>query len=220
MSLAQPALSARSACAATLHNRLGRTLGLMFLLTLMVLSSACGTKVTRVDSDTVTDLSGQWNDTDSRLVSREMIDDVLSRPWVSNYTRLHKRPPTVIVGEVRNLSHEHINTRTFISDLERELINSGEIDFVASATERTAVRDERLDQDLHAREETRKAMGQETGADFMLQGTINTIIDAVDGEQARFYQIDLTLIDMLSNRKVWVGQKKIKKTIQKSGWRL
>jgi len=220
MSLPQRTLSAGSVCASPMRNRLVYTMGLLLLLSLVVLSSGCGTKVTRVDTDTVTDLSGQWNDTDSRLVSREMIDDVLSRPWVSNYTRVHNRPPTVIVGEVRNLSHEHINTRTFISDLERELINSGEIDFVASATERTAVRDERLDQDLNAREETRKAMGQETGADFMLQGTINTIIDAVDGEQARFYQVDLTLIDMLSNRKVWIGQKKIKKTIQKSGWRL
>ena len=64
--------------------------------------------------------------------------------------------------------------------------------------------------------ETRKAMGQETGADFMLKGTINTIIDAVSGEQVRFYQVDLTLIDLASNRKVWVGQKKIKKTIEKS----
>jgi uncharacterized protein (TIGR02722 family) len=203
-----------------MHNRLARTLGLLFLLTLVILSSACGTKVTRVDTETVTDLSGEWNDTDSRLVSREMIDDVLSRPWVSDYTRKYNRPPTVIVGEIRNLSHEHINTRTFINDLERELINSGEIDFVASASERTAVRDERVDQDLHAREETRKAMGQETGADFMLQGTINTIVDAVKGEQVRFYQVDLTLIDMQSNRKVWIGQKKIKKSIQKSGWRL
>lgn len=220
MSLPQRTLFARSACAVPMHNRLARTLGLLFLLSLMVLSSACGTKVTRVDTETVTDLSGEWNDTDSRLVSREMIDDVLSRPWVSDYTRKYNRPPTVIVGEIRNLSHEHINTRTFISDLERELINSGEIDFVASATERTAVRDERVDQDLHAREETRKAMGQETGADFMLQGTINTIVDAVKGEQVRFYQVDLTLIDMLSNRKVWIGQKKIKKSIQKSGWRL
>jgi uncharacterized protein (TIGR02722 family) len=220
MSLPQRTLSAGSASAVPMHNRLARTLGLLFLLSLMVLSSACGTKVTRVDTETVTDLSGEWNDTDSRLVSREMIDDVLSRPWVNDYTRKYNRPPTVIVGEIRNLSHEHINTRTFISDLERELINSGEIDFVASATERTAVRDERVDQDLHAREETRKAMGQETGADFMLQGTINTIVDAVKGEQVRFYQVDLTLIDMLSNRKVWVGQKKIKKSIQKSGWRL
>ena len=81
------------------------------------------------------------------------------------------------------------------------------------------MRSERKDQDLHASEETRKAMGQEIGADFMLKGTINTIIDAIADEQARFYQVDLTLIDLANNRKVWVGQKKIKKTIEKGGLR-
>ena len=180
---------------------------------------ACGQKVTRVETDTVTDLSGNWNDTDSRLVADEMIQDALSRTWLTRFNREQGKPPTVIVGEVRNLSHEHINTRTFIADMERALINSGEVDFVASSKEREEIRSERKDQDLHATEATRKAMGQETGADFMLKGTINTIIDAVSGEQARFYQVDLTLIDLASNRKVWVGQKKIKKTIEKGGLR-
>ena len=181
--------------------------------------SACGQQVTRVESDTVTDLSGNWNDTDSRLVADEMIQDALSRSWLTQFNRAQGKAPTVIVGEVRNLSHEHINTRTFIADMERALINSGEVEFVASSEERQEVRTERKDQDLHASEETRKAMGQEIGADFMLKGTINTIIDAVSGEQVRFYQVDLTLIDMANNRKVWVGQKKIKKTIEKSGLR-
>ena len=181
--------------------------------------SACGQQVTRVETDTVTDLSGNWNDTDSRLVADEMIQDALSRSWLTRFNREHGSPPTVIVGEVRNLSHEHINTRTFIADMERALINSGEVDFVASSEERQEIRSERMDQDLHATEETRKAMGREIGADFMLKGTINTIIDAVSGEQVRFYQVDLTLIDLANNRKVWLGQKKIKKTIEKSGLR-
>lgn len=181
--------------------------------------TACQPTVTRVGSDEVTDLSGKWNDTDSRLVSSEMVQDVLSRPWISRFTRKNGKQPTVIVGKVRNLSHEHINTRTFVADIERALINSGEVDFVASSTERQEIRSERKDQDLHATESTRKAMGKETGADFMLKGSINTIVDAVSGEQARFYQIDLTLIDLANNRKVWVGQKKIKKTIEKGGLR-
>jgi hypothetical protein len=188
--------------------------GLLFLLT------ACNPTVTRVDSDSVTDLSGNWNDTDSRLVAEEMIQDVLSRSWLSNFNRSSGRSPTVIVGTVRNLSHEHINTRTFVADMERELINSGEVAFVASAKDREEVRSEVKEQDLNATEETRKAMGQEIGADFMLQGSINSIVDAVSGEQARFYQIDLTLIELGSNRKVWVGQKKIKKTVEKGGLRL
>ena len=192
------------------------------LLSLLVIGAAlvaCQPSVTRVDSAAVTDLSGNWNDTDSRLVAQEMIQDVLSRNWLPSFSNKHGKVPTVIVGSVRNLSHEHINTRTFIADIERELINSGEIDFVASSKERMEVRSERMDQDLNATEATRKAMGQETGADFMLQGSINTIVDAIEGEQARFYQVDLTLIDLANNRKVWVGQKKIKKTIEKSSLR-
>jgi len=188
--------------------------GLLFLL------AACNPTITRVESDSVTDLSGKWNDTDSRLVAQEMIQDVLSRGWLSKFNRKSGKSPTVIVGTVRNLSHEHINTRTFIADMERELINSGEVEFVASAQDRKEIRQEVKEQDLHASEATRKAMGQEIGADFMLQGSINTIVDAVSGEQARFYQIDLTLIELGTNRKVWVGQKKIKKTVEKGGFRL
>lgn len=189
-------------------------LGVLFLL------AGCNPTVSRVESDTVTDLSGNWNDTDSRLVAQEMIQDVLSRNWLSKFNRDKGKAPTVIVGTVRNLSHEHINTRTFIADMERELINSGEVEFVASADAREEVRSEVKDQDLNATEESRKAMGNEVGADFMLQGSINSIVDAVSGEQARFYQIDLTLIELGSNRKVWVGQKKIKKTVEKGGFRL
>lgn len=201
-------------------SKFGRAVSIMGISAVLALGlAACNPKVTRVGSEEVTDLSGNWNDTDSRLVSEEMIQDVLSRPWLSRYQQKAGKPPTVIVGTVRNLSHEHINTRTFVRDLEKALINSGEVDFVASATERGEIRSERRDQDLNAREDTRKAMGKEIGADFMLKGSINTIIDAVKGEQARFYQVDLTLIDLESNRKVWVGQKKIKKTVEKSGFR-
>ena len=197
-----------------------KTNALIPLLGLLFLLAGCNPTVSRVESDTVTDLSGNWNDTDSRLVAEEMIQDVLSRGWLSKFNRSKGKAPTVIVGTVRNLSHEHINTRTFVADMERELINSGEVEFVASAKAREEVRSEVKDQDLNATEDTRKAMGNEVGADFMLQGSINSIVDAVSGEQARFYQIDLTLIELGTNRKVWVGQKKIKKTVEKGGFRL
>ena len=189
--------------------------GLLAILNL----TACGTTVERVASDSVTDISGNWNDTDSRLVANEMINDLTSTSWLSRFKRDNGRLPVVIVSKVRNLSHEHINTRTFITDIERSMINSGEVDFVASSNERKEIRDERKDQDLNASEDTRKAMGQESGADFMLQGSINSIVDAKSGDQVRFYQVDLTLINMSNNKKTWIGQKKIKKSIEKGGLR-
>ncbi len=195
-------------------------MSVLLVLGLVAGVAACKPIVKREDVSSVKDLSGKWNDVDSRKVSQEMIQDVLSRPWLNKFTAKKGQMPTVIVGKVRNLSHEHINTRTFIADIQRALINSGEVSFVASSEQRTEIRGERKDQDLHASEETRKAMGNEAGADFMLKGSINTIIDAIEGEQIRFYQVDLTLIDLSSNRMVWAGQQKIKKSIERSGFRL
>ncbi len=183
------------------------------LLLFAVVLAACATRVERIGVDEVRDLSGAWNDTDSRLVAEEMVRDVLSRPWLSEFQQRSGRRPAVIVGTIRNLSHEHINVTTFINDIERELINSGRVDFVAAPHERGELRAERKDQELHASEATRKAMGQELGADFMLQGDISTIIDQEGKRQVRYYQVDLTLIDLANNRKVWIGQKKIKKFI-------
>lgn len=180
----------------------------------------CGTTVQRMSPDETVDLSGAWNDTDSRLVSEEMIQDALSRPWIGDFVSRTGKRPAVIVGTVRNLSHEHINVKTFVADMERALINSGRVDFVASSSERGEIRDERVDQDLNAREDTRNAAGQELGADFMLKGQINTIIDMEGKQQVRYYQVDLTLISMADNRKVWVGQKKIKKLVKNAKLRM
>ena len=184
-----------------------------------LLLSGCSTQVTRVDPDETIDLSGAWNDSDSRMVAEEMIQDALSRPWISNFRQQNGHPPAVIVGTVRNLSHEHINVNTFTADMERALVNSGRVEFVAASSERDEVREERIDQDLNASDATRNAPGQEVGADFMLKGQINTIIDANASEQVRYYQVDLTMISMADNRKVWLGQKKIKKLVKNAKFR-
>lgn len=196
-----------------------RTWAVMLAGVAALMLSGCATEVKRVGVEEVKDLSGNWNDTDSRLVSEEMIRDSLSTGWLTRHEQKTKKAPTVIVGNVRNLSHEHINTRTFIADLERAYVNSGRVDVVASKTEREGLREERADMDLHASESSRKAAGNEAGADYMLMGTINTIIDASGGEQIRFYQIDLTLVSTVDNRKVWTGQKKLKKDVKDAKFR-
>jgi uncharacterized protein (TIGR02722 family) len=191
-------------------------MGIAFLL------MSCGgpnRTVTRVAVDQATDLSGKWNDTDARQVAEEMIRDVVSRPWLSDYKMEHDgQKPTVIVGTIRNRSSEHIDTGTFIADFERELINSGKVKFVASAKQRGEIRAERMDQQSNASMETAKRLANETGADFMLQGSIKTITDKVEGTKVVFYQVDLELINLETNEKVWIGQKKIKKIIDQKDY--
>ena len=192
--------------------------GRVAVLSVMVAGLAgCGaeTKVTRVDAGVVTDLSGRWNDTDSRIVAESMVKEALEYPWLNNFSQTNRRQPVVVVGTVINSSHEHINVQTFVTDLERELTNSQKVTFVAGKTEREEVRVERKEQAMYAREDTQKAPGKEIGADYMMKGTIATILDEAEGTKAMFYQIDLQMVDLESNAKVWFGQKKIKKVIEK-----
>lgn len=193
----------------------------VLLVAAVVALMGCGKTVKRVESDSVTDLSGQWNDTDSRLVAEEMLNDCLSRPWYQNTLQAKGgQLPTVVVGQVRNKSHEHINVETFIKDMQRTLINSGKVEFIANAAEREELRNEVASQSGNATDETRKESGQEVGADLMLTGSLNSIVDQEDGEQVIFYQIDLELTDIQSHKKLWIGDKKIKKYIKKSGLKL
>lgn len=192
--------------------------GLMVMgAAIILILAGCGseTKVTRVDAGVVTDLSGRWNDTDSRMVAETMVKESLDYPWLGNFTQSKHRQPVVVVGTILNSSHEHISVQTFVTDLERELTNSQKVTFVAGKGERDELRTERKEQAMYSREDTQKAPGKEIGADYMMKGTISTILDEAEGTKAVFYQVDLQMVDLESNAKVWYGQKKIKKVIEK-----
>ena len=187
------------------------------ILDLAILAGCGGksTTITRIDPESVTDLSGRWNDTDSRLVAEEMIEDVLSRSWLTDFAAAKGTKPVLTMGTIRNMTSEHINTETFTTDFERELINAGSIRFVGSRDQRPEVRGERQDQQEFASPETMKRMREELGADFVLLGSVKDIVDEIEGVRVVFYQTDLELINIESNEKVWIGSKKLKKGISR-----
>jgi uncharacterized protein (TIGR02722 family) len=183
------------------------------LLMVIAIAIGCTRTVTRVDTGQTIDLSGRWNDTDSRLVAEEMSRDMLSRPWRSDFEKAKGKKPTFIVGVITNKSHEHIEPETFVKDVERECINSGLVRVVQNSVLREKIRQERADQQQFSSPETTKKWGRELGADYMLFGTINSIVDTYNKKQVTYYQINLELADMETNELVWIGEKKIKKYI-------
>ena len=191
-------------------------LAVMVLSLLVVMGCASTTKtVKRTSSDDQEDLSGNWNAIDSKMVAEQMITDMTYRPWLQDYVMEMDRKPVLVAGTIRNFSSEHIQTATFIKDIERELINSGKVKFVASKQERAEIREERKEQQSYASDDTAKRLAQESGADFVLQGGIKSNMDASGGKAAKFYQVDLELINVETNEKVWIGSKEIYKTISK-----
>ncbi|NRR93211.1 penicillin-binding protein activator LpoB [Winogradskyella undariae] len=177
--------------------------------------NSCARKITRVESDTQIDISGRWNDTDSRLAAEALTEQILSGDWLTDFMQANDgEKPVLIVGLVRNKSHEHIEAETFTKDIEKALIKKQLARIVSGGEMREELRSERADQQNNASSSTIKKFGLETGADYMLQGNINSIVDAYKKEKVTYYQIDLELTNIETNEKVWIGDKKIKKYIK------
>lgn len=191
---------------------------LIFLLAVTLVSlltTSCSRSVTRIDVGEQRDLSGRWNDTDSRLTSEEIADEALGGDWLSNFREKNKgEKPTVIVGFISNKSHEHIDAETFTKDIEKSFINTGKVRLVQGGKKREELRAERADQQENASVSTMKAWGMEIGADYIMQGSIKSIVDAYRKQKVVYYQIDLELTDIQTNEIVWIGDKKIKKFIK------
>jgi len=193
------------------------------LISSFVIFTGCSSapEVTRVSSDTQTDLSGYWNDTDVRLVSETIIKDCLSSPRVAQFEKNKGELPVVIVGTFRNDSDEHIDTSIITKKMEAAIINSGKAEFVASKTERSEIRDERQEQQSWSSEATAKAIANETGADYILIGSVKTIVDKAGKYATRTYYVYAELIDVESNKKIWMGSnEEIKKVIKTPGAKL
>jgi uncharacterized protein (TIGR02722 family) len=179
-----------------------------------IISVSCSHKVTRIDPAQQIDLSGRWNNTDSRLVAEEMIQTILRDKWVGNHQEGHSgQRPVVIVGMMTNKSHEHIDAETFMKDVEQSFIQSGKVRLVQGGKKREELRAEKADQQTNASASSMKKFGLEQGADYILQGSINSIVDSERRKKVVYYQVNLELTNIQSNEVVWIGDKKIAKYV-------
>ena len=182
----------------------------------LFLMPACSPhKVTRIDPAQTSDISGAWNATDSRLVAEEMIDQINTASWLTDHLQAKGKKPVVIVGTIFNKSHEHIGAETFCKDLERNFVQKGKIGLVQGGKKREELRAEKADQQTNSTVSSMKKFGLENGADYILQGSINSLVDSYKKNKEVYYQVDLELTNIETNEVVWIGDKKIAKAVRK-----
>jgi penicillin-binding protein activator len=185
------------------------------LIMFILFSTSCSRKVTRIDPSEQKDISGRWNNTDSRLTAEALTDDVLNQTWLIDFMQANTgKKPVVICGFVDNKSHEHIEAETFIKDLEQSFIKTQKVRLVQAGKKREELRAERADQQTNSSVSTMKKFGMEVGADYIMQGSINSIVDAHKKEKVVYYQINLELTNIQTNEVVWIGDKKIAKYVK------
>ena len=177
--------------------------------------SSCSRQVTRIDPSEQVDISGRWNNTDSRLVADDMTSTILGGHWIADHLSAKSgQRPVVIVGFVTNQSHEHIDAETFVKDVENSFITTQKVRLVQGGKKREELRAEKADQQTNSSTSSMKKFGLEQGADYILQGSINSIVDSHKRKKVVYYQANLELTNIETNEVVWIGEKKIAKYVK------
>lgn len=180
-------------------------------------------KTKRVDANEVIDLDGYWNDTDVRLVCEDLIKQCVSSPRVAKFEGQYGRVPTVVLGSIKNDSTEHIDTSIVAKRFQNAIINNGALDFVADATERAELMGEADYQEQHALDYSNDEEGEEVSkidkaqsADFILLGSVKSMVQKEGKLSARTYFVYAQLMDVKKHTIVWSGENsEIKKVIKR-----
>jgi len=189
---------------------------ILVLSVMFLVSCSTTTKVKRVDSSEVVDVTGTWNDTDVSIVCNSLIKECLESPRLEAFAKNNNRLPVVTVGQFKNMSSEHLDTSIITSKMRTAMINSGKVDFIADRNAKKDTRAEIADQMQYAKEDQQKAIAQEDAADFMIQGSVKSIVQESGKKQLRVYYVDAELVDIESGRIVWTGENsEIKKVVKK-----
>lgn len=184
-------------------------------ITVFVLCMSCqSNNVSRIDPQTQVDLSGRWNDSDSRMVAEKMTNELFASERFKEYSNNNGKKPTIIVGLIKNKTTEHIDASNYIKKFELAIYNSNVADLVESDEFRDKLRQERAEQQDFADPATVAQWGKETGADLMLFGEMSSETDTNNKSRVVNYITTLFLTDIETSKRVWYGQHEIKKLVK------
>ena len=187
---------------------------ILYSIAIIVLLTTCARSVTRMEPSKAVDLSGRWNDTDSRMIADKMIANLLSSEKYKEYAKQLGKKPTMIVGIVKNKTSEHIDADNYIKKFELAIFNSGLAELVESDSFRDKLREERAQQADFADPATMAKWGMEAGANLMLFGEMTSETDVYQKKRVVNYVTTLFLTDMETNKRIWYGQEEIKKYVK------
>jgi len=189
-------------------------LRILNLVMIALISASCARSVSRIDPNQQIDLSGRWNDSDSRMVANKMVTELLASDKFKDYSKTLGKKPAIIVGLIHNKTSEHIDADNYIKKIELAIYNSGIADLVESDSFRDKLRQERAEQQDFANSTTASTWGKEVGANLMLFGEMTSETDVYNKKRVVNYITTLFLTDIETNKRVWYGQQEIKKYIK------
>lgn len=156
-------------------------------------------------------LTDKWSESDMQNAVKDLVNSMVKHPAINGA----KRPPIVMVTRLQNKTSEHIDTQSITDMFQVDLMNSGKVTFVdKAAREDIAEEYEYQDSGMVSRE-TKKGAGGQVGADFILNGRLDSIVQEAGRDKTVYYKITMNLTNLKTGLKVWTGQKQIRKRFKK-----
>lgn len=179
------------------------------------LIGCASTSVSYGDAQAVETLTKDFGSTDLQLIASKMVDDMLAFPPVIELTQ--QRRPVLFIDRIKNKSQEHIDTESITDTIQNRLINSGKFRFV-DMTSVGAVADQLAFQQQSGMVDKRTAVavGQQIGAEFMLNGNLSSIVKNSGGKSDVYYKFTLKLTNLKTGIVEWTGEKEIRKAAKRS----
>jgi hypothetical protein len=190
-------------------------ISILFLLALSLVITNCGPKAfVKGKYDDVQRenlLNDQWSETDMQNAVKDLVASLVNHPSIANA----KTPPVVMVTQLQNKTSEHIDTQSIMDMFRVELMNSGKIEFIDKEA-RQDIKDEYDYQNSGVvSDETKKGPGGQTGADFIVNGRMDSIVQEVGKDKTVYYKMTMNLTNLKTSKMVWSNYKQMRKQFKK-----
>jgi uncharacterized protein (TIGR02722 family) len=177
--------------------------------------SACGPKAyVKGEYDDVNNenlLDDRWSETDMQKAVKALVDSCIAHPAIATA----KRPPIVMVTRLQNKTNEHIDTQSIMDMVRVELMNRGRVSFVDKAARDDVAEEYDYQNSGMVSEESKKGKGGQIGADYIINGRLDSIVKAVGKNKTVYYKITLNLTNLRTNLIVWSNYKQLRKKYKK-----
>lgn len=155
-------------------------------------------------------MNDKWSETDMQKAVASLVDSAVKHPVVNNA----KRPPIVMVTRLQNKTSEHIDTQSITDMVTVELMRTGKVQFVDKAAREDMAEEYDYQKDNMSRD-SMKSKGNQTGADLIMNGRIDSIVQEVGKDKTVYYKITLNMTNLSTGLITWTDHKQIRKSFRK-----
>ncbi len=156
-------------------------------------------------------LTDQWSETDMQKAVAELVSSLSGH----NAIAAAPKPPILMVTRLQNKTSEHIDTQSITDMITVELMRGGRVTFVDRAARDDISEEYEYHSSGMVEGATRAGPGRQIGADYIVNGRVDSIVQQAGREKTVYYKITLNLTNLNTGLIVWSDHKQIRKLFRK-----